>query len=202
MMFLERVLMKLYLIRHGQSEANFNKAHSGWGAIGLTAEGRAQAEKIRGIFQNITFDKVYSSDLLRARQTLDIALPNAEAELCPLIREINVGFLAKRPVADCIAEFGDEYIKNKKNFNYKAYDGENRDEFCARIQKFLTMLEVTPYEKVAAFCHGGVIHHVLDVIMGTTIDKSFFANDNCGITVLEYNRNGWRVVTWNYTGEL
>ena len=194
--------MKLYLIRHGQSEANFNKAHSGWGDVGLTAEGRAQAEKIGAVLQNIPFDKVYSSDLLRARQTLEIALPNAEAELCPLMREINVGFLARRLVNDCIAEFGDEYIKNKKNFNYKVYGGENRDEFCERIREFLNILEDMPYERVAAFCHGGVIHHVLDVIMDVTNDKSFFANDNCGITVLEYNRSGWRVVTWNYTGEL
>jgi broad specificity phosphatase PhoE len=54
-MFLERVLMKLYLIRHGQSEANFNKAHSGWGAIGLTAEGRAQAEKILSFYRRDRF---------------------------------------------------------------------------------------------------------------------------------------------------
>lgn len=194
--------MKLYLIRHGQSEANFNKSHSGWGSIGLTEEGIYQAEKIGVILKSIPFDKVYSSDLLRARQTQKIALPDADAELCSLIREINVGSLAQRLVTDCVAEFGDEYIRNKKNFNYKAYGGESRDEFCHRIQEFLTMLESMPYEKVAAFCHGGVIHHALDVITGFTNNKSFFANDNCGITVLEYNRSGWRVVTWNYTGEL
>ena len=112
--------MKLYLIRHGQSEANFNKSHSGWGSIGLTEEGIYQAEKIGAILKSIPFDKVYSSDLLRARQTQKIALPDADAELCSLIREINVGSLAQRLVTDCVAEFGDEYIRNKKNFNYKA----------------------------------------------------------------------------------
>jgi broad specificity phosphatase PhoE len=194
--------MRLYLIRHGQTEANFNKTHSGWGDVKLTETGRDQAERTGSIIKDISFDKVYCSDLSRAMDTRKIALPDGDAELCPLIREVNVGSLARRPVVDCIAEYGDEYIQNKKNFNFKPYGGENYDEFCARIREFLSMLEKLNYEKVAAFCHGGFIHHTLDVVTGIRNDKSFFACDNCGVTVLEYNGERWRVSIWNYTGEL
>ena len=143
----------LYLIRHGQTEANFNKTHSGWGDVMLTEMGKEQARRIGRVLEKISFDKIYSSDLSRARDTKELALPGVECDLCPLIREINVGSLAKRPIADCIAEYGDEYIQNKKDFNFKPYGGEDHVEFCTRIGEFLAMLERSPYDKVAAFCH-------------------------------------------------
>lgn len=194
--------MKLYLIRHGETEANFNATHSGWGDVKLTLRGEAQARRVGKVLEGVHFDKIYSSDLLRARRTRELALPDADAELCTLIREVNVGRLSKRPVADCIAEWGDEYLKNKKAFNFKPYGGESYEEFCGRIREFLSMTENSPYEKVAAFCHGGFIHKTLDVITGVRNESALFACDNCGVTVLEYNGERWRVITWNYTGEL
>lgn len=194
--------MKLYLIRHGQTEANYNRTHSGWGDVDLTSFGEAQARKIGKALETVSFDKVYSSDLTRAKRTRELALPGVETELCPLIREVNVGDLSRRPVADCIAEFGEEYIQNKKAFNFKPYGGENYEEFCTRIREFLGMIEKSPYERVAAFCHGGFIHHALDIVTGIRNDKAAFSSDNCGVTVLEYNGERWKIVTWNYTGEL
>lgn len=194
--------MKLYLIRHGQTEANFHKTHSGWGDVMLTVTGKEQARRIGRVLEKILFDKIYASDLSRARDTKELALPDAEYELCPMIREINVGTLAGRPVADCVAEYGDEYIQNKKAVNYKPYGGESYEEFRSRVRSFLEMMENSPYEKVAAFCHGGFIHTALDVVMGKFNDRSTLVCGNCGVTVFEYDGKGWKLITWNYTGEL
>ena len=70
--------MKLFLIRHGESENNFNKLYSGQCNPKLTELGKRQAESIRPILEKVDFDAVYSSDLVRARETCGIALPDAE----------------------------------------------------------------------------------------------------------------------------
>ena len=194
--------MRLYFIRHGQTEANFNKTHSGWGDVMLTEVGKEQARNIGRVLEKIPFDKIYSSDLSRARDTKELVLPGKEFELCPTIREINVGFLARRPVDDCIAEYGEDYLKNKKEVNYKPYGGESYEEFCTRIREFLDMIEKSPYERVAAFCHGGFIYCMLDIITGIFNNRKAIACDNCGVTVIENNGDGWRLITWNYTGEI
>ena len=194
--------MKLYLIRHGQTEANFNKTHSGWGDVMLTETGKEQARKIGRVLERMTFDKIYASYLSLARDTKDLALPNAEYELCPMIREINVGSLARRPVIDCVAEYGDDYIQNRKSINYKPYGGESYEEFSSRVRSFLEIMEKSPYEKVAAFCHGGFIQTALDLVMRRFNDRSTLVCDNCGVTVIEYDGNNWKLITWNYTGEL
>ena len=194
--------MRLYLIRHGETEANFNKTHSGWGDVMLTEVGKEQARNIGCVLKKIPFDKIYSSDLTRAKDTRKLALPDAEAELCPTIREINVGVLARRPVSECEAEFGEAYINNKKGYNYTPYGGESYEEFSARVRSFLDMVAQSPYEKVAAFCHGGFIYCILEVITGCRNNKRLFACDNCGVTVIEYNGDSWKLIIWNYTGEL
>ena len=58
--------MKLYMVRHGQSVANLNKQHVGWGQVLLTEKGEDDARGAGEILKNYSFDKVYSSDLLRA----------------------------------------------------------------------------------------------------------------------------------------
>ena len=90
--------MKLYLVRHGQTEANLNRTHSGWGDVCLTEKGREQARRIGKILEKIDFDKIYTSDLSRAVDTGRLALPDREAELCKTVREINVGNLARRRI--------------------------------------------------------------------------------------------------------
>ena len=194
--------MKLYLVRHGQTEANLNRTHSGWGDVCLTEKGREQARRIGKILEKIDFDKIYTSDLSRAVETGRLALPDREAELCKTVREINVGNLARRPIADCEAEYGEEYIQNRKTHNYKPYGGEDYAEFGKRIREFLSMVESSPYEKILVFCHGGFIQHSLDAITGTYNNRAVFTSDNCGVTVYEYDGNAWKLITWNYTGEL
>ena len=59
-----------YLVRHGESKFNFENRHQGW-KVGnpLTTVGLKQAEKVSNIFVNHPIDIIFSSPLLRTRQT-------------------------------------------------------------------------------------------------------------------------------------
>ena len=66
--------LRIYLVRHGQSEANVTETMSGHCPTPLTELGRAQAEaigkKLLAIHPKVDF--VYSSDLARASETAEI----------------------------------------------------------------------------------------------------------------------------------
>ena len=67
--------MKIYIVRHGQTEMNRAGALQGRTDLPLTGQGIAQAERLRDYFreQGIHFDRVYSSPLGRAVRTAEIA---------------------------------------------------------------------------------------------------------------------------------
>ena len=91
----------LYFLRHGQAESNANHFFAGQSDVALTPLGIRQAEAAAPLLTHIKFDKIFCSDLQRATCTAALALPNETCEYTALIREIDVGSLAYKPVADC-----------------------------------------------------------------------------------------------------
>ena len=142
-------------------------------------------------------------------QTHALALPDTVAQASPLIREVNVGTLAGRRVADCIDEMGEPYLAAKGRFDFRTWGGENYEMFCTRILQFVRQIEQEDGETIAAFCHGGVIHAVLDMLFSGTlndgkpvpleigIDKPSFACPNCGVFVFEFYKGLWKLRAWN-----
>ncbi len=64
--------MKLYCVRHGESEANVLKIISNRGSVhGLTETGHQQARALAEQLKDIVFEQVFCSPLLRARQTVE-----------------------------------------------------------------------------------------------------------------------------------
>ena len=107
--------MKLYVIRHGQSEGNIRGVFSGWHQHNLTEKGREDACRAGRIISKVKFDKVYSSDLYRAIETAKIALPDYECEPTPLIKEINVGLLQEMTYEKAREKYGHLYKKPNGN---------------------------------------------------------------------------------------
>jgi len=66
--------MRLWLVRHGQTQANVEKRYSRRSETSLTALGMIQA-KARGMkLTDIAFDQVFCSELGRAQQTTQVLL--------------------------------------------------------------------------------------------------------------------------------
>jgi len=65
-------MQKIYLVRHGQSEWNYQKKVQGQQDTFLTELGRIQAKKIGSRLKSEEIDLIYSSDLKRAYETATI----------------------------------------------------------------------------------------------------------------------------------
>lgn len=188
--------MKLYVIRHGQSENNLKGVHSGWADISLTEKGSDDAKRISPFLQKIPFDKIYASDLLRARQTAENAIPGCEYETSADIREIHVGSISGKSAADCAKEYGQAYFDNKKIGNYVPYGGEDREMLKVRLNRFLDMVAHSDYQCVAAFAHGFAVRIMLECVLGTAFPFYRLKCDNCTIAVFEYKDNAWMLNSW------
>ena len=66
--------MKLYIVRHGQTDWNNLGLNQGWSDTPLNALGQFQALKARDALRDVRFDIAYSSPLQRAAKTCQIIL--------------------------------------------------------------------------------------------------------------------------------
>ena len=67
--------MRVYVIRHGESESNASKKWTGWTDVHLTKKGVNDAKKAAALLENVSFDKIYSSDLKRSYETMRTVFP-------------------------------------------------------------------------------------------------------------------------------
>lgn len=192
--------MRVYFIRHGQSEGNISTRHHSWEQVSLTEQGKKDAAMAGRLIKGIHFDKVYASDLIRTTQTQQIALPDAQPEVLPLLREVNVGCLLGKEVSDCIAQYGDKYLQDRKRSDYTDYGGESKEMLRNRIRQFLTMLEQTDYEKVAVFGHATYLFNLARMLTNAPDkDWNLAYCDNGSVAVIEYKNDRWTLVSWNIT---
>ena len=128
--------MKIWVIRHGESETNRDGLWTGWLDAPLTEKGREDAALAGAFLAKTKFGKIYSSDLSRAKNTADIALPGCKYEITPMLREINVGSIAGKPINTIL-----DRNNNPMNVNgYQCFGGESKVKFSDRVRAFMKEL--------------------------------------------------------------
>lgn len=191
----------LYFLRHGEAESNAGGFYAGQSDVALTEKGIGQAKAAAPMLKNVKFDKIYCSDLQRAKRTAALALPDSECEYTALIREIDVGELSYQSIAECEKKYGQPYLDARAKRDYSLFGGESREQLEARASAFLhqiAALEDTP--TVGAVCHGGFMHAAARVVLGDV--NGLAMPDNCAVCVFVYKDGQWSLRRWNVTVEL
>ena len=184
--------MNLYLVRHGQSIPNLENRHSGWTQLPLTEQGFADARRAGERLRGISFDRIYSSDLCRAIQTAQTALPGCEPIQLSLLRERSVGCLAERYIPDCFAEYGEAYVQCRATLDFSPFGGESPDQLRARAAEFLRLLESDPCENAIAFTHAGFISSLLEIVLDVRLDLARVRISNACIVRFTRNETRWQ----------
>ncbi len=111
-------MYKLVLIRHGESQWNLENRFTGWHDVNLTETGVAQAKNAGQMLKEagFKFDMAYTSVLLRAIKTLNIALEEMDQHYLPVKRswrlnERHYGALTGLDKAETAAKHGEEQVK-------------------------------------------------------------------------------------------
>ncbi len=196
--------MDLYMIRHGESLANFTGTHAGWAPVPLTEKGEAQAEAARRHVQNLTFDRLYVSDVRRAQQTADILFPGVPRTFNTIIREINNTSMRGKTCDEMTALYGERYLACRKNFDYAplGIDCESGAHMLARAQEFLDFVAADEtLARVAAVAHAGFITAMAEVVLGARVGRQMSCG-NASVSIFRYENTRWRLRLWNLTPDM
>jgi broad specificity phosphatase PhoE len=85
--------MNLYMVRHGQTAASRENRFSGSSDPPLTAVGEAMAQAFARVHASLTWDAIYTSPMLRTRQTADALcrLTGVQAIVEEGLKEVDYG---------------------------------------------------------------------------------------------------------------
>ena len=121
----------LILLRHGQSQWNLENKFTGWVDIDLTAKGEIEATHAGEILQKYPIDIVFTSVLMRAIRTAEIALKQAGIESIPIYRseklnERHYGDLQGLNKDDIGKEYGSDQLKVwRRSYDIAPPNGES-----------------------------------------------------------------------------
>ena len=92
----------IYLFRHGETDWNKEKRFMGQTQIALNDKGKEQALKLAQRVKKLSLVKLYSSDLLRTKQTAEIIATEigSDIEYDPRFREIDGGLCTGLRIAE------------------------------------------------------------------------------------------------------
>lgn len=189
------------LVRHGETDWNGEKRIQGRIDIDLNAAGEAQARAVAAGLRQQAFAAVYSSDLLRAWRTAQIAVAGRRLGVSPTptLRERDFGVLQGLTPAEASLLSPHAFRHHRaRTPDYDCETGESLIDFAARVTAGLQALaERHRGHSVLAFTHGGVLDVVYRAATGRTLDAPRdFALPNAAFNWLEYGADGWRLIAW------
>ncbi|AWU41120.1 2 [Erysipelothrix amsterdamensis] len=133
-------MMKLVVVRHGESEWNEKNLFTGWADVELSEKGVEEA-KLGGRMlkeEGYDFDIVYTSYLKRAIHTMDNILNEMERTWLPIVKdwrlnERHYGALQGLDKAETAAKYGeDQVLIWRRSFDVKPPELDPTDERAPR----------------------------------------------------------------------
>jgi len=159
-----------YIARHGETLYNTQGIIQGHTDSPLTETGEAQARMLGENLREVRFDAVFSSDLLRAQKTAEIAKLERELMITTskLLRERSYGDFDGKDAALLLAhnqqvleELKHTTYAERKNVRF-APDMESDDDLVERLLLFLRESAVAyPDKTLLVVSHGGIMRVLL-----------------------------------------
>jgi|TARA_B100001142_G_scaffold262070_1_gene264956 2,3-bisphosphoglycerate-dependent phosphoglycerate mutase len=122
----------LVLIRHGQSLWNAENRFTGWTDIDLSKKGEKEAKAAGEKLENVSFDVVHTSALMRAQRTAEIIIKNNKiSENIPTykderLNERHYGSLQGLNKTETAEKYGPEQVHIwRRSFDIAPPDGES-----------------------------------------------------------------------------
>ncbi len=195
--------MKLVVIRHGETTANVARLFSGHQDVELTDKGREQAKEVSEKLKDYNFTKIYSSDLVRARNTAEIInkYHNKQIIVSNQLREMNFGEYEGTNYDEAFKLKTGEVKKGSiGTWDFRFKNGENLEEMKNRVMGYIDKIKEDANEDdtILVVAHGGVIRMILAMEVACN-KESYWRFDacNCGITELKYHKDFCFITKFN-----
>ena len=142
--------LRIYLARHGESDANAAHIVAGWTDSPLTAKGRQQARDLSEALQGVHLDAIYSSTLSRSRDTAVIVAARRRVESLPELRERNSGRFERG------SNDAEGYLKRRFVEDDDLDGGETPAQFLKRVDSAIAgIISRRPARAILIVGHSG-----------------------------------------------
>jgi 2,3-bisphosphoglycerate-dependent phosphoglycerate mutase len=192
-------------LRHGESVGNLENRFQGHADFPLTEAGRAQARALaeRWKAEDRTFNRAFSSPLLRARETAETICGalNVALEIDPDWMEINNGLLAG---------LSDEEAKREvprpvyiTPYTHTGRTGESRWEVYLRAGRNIQKLLDQTAGHTLVVAHGGILNMTMYAILGIPVQadhtgaRFMFHNTTFATFSYETEHHNWRMLAFD-----
>ncbi len=192
--------MRLYIIRHGETEWNREKKLQGQSDVPLNEYGRELARITADALADVPFDRIYSSPLVRAYETAQILAGDRKVSIIcdDDLKEISFGEDEGVPSSLLGEHFSNFFFSPEKYVPSKG--GETYEELCVRAEHFLKK-NIEPLRNtnsnVLVVAHGAVNKALMLKLKNLEI-KDFWKGEfqkNCCVNEYEWTPEELRVIS-------
>ena len=187
--------MKLYFVRHGRTVWNLEGRFQGAGGDSpLLPESIDTLKELGQYLKDISFDKIYSSDLPRAVKSAEI-IQSQLTNPCPLesvpeLREWHLGKLEGLKIATLNAIYPQQIQAFKTNlakFDTTMFEAESLYSTTQRTTQFIKSLKDSKTEQLLLVGHGANLTASIRTLLGynEALLRKNGGLDNASLTILE-----------------
>ncbi|MCX7796625.1 MAG: alpha-ribazole phosphatase [bacterium] len=164
--------MSIYIIRHGETDWNREGIYQGQTDIPLNENGRETAKRLGIALSKIRFVSIYSSDLLRARETAEIINSFLNVPLYCVIdlRELDFGEWTGISIWEMSRKDPELFKKWQEDpWNVSPPGGETFRDLTERVMRFLESISKKyKGENVLVVSHAGPIKAMIFGLLSAT----------------------------------
>lgn len=195
--------MDIYIVRHGETVWNAQKLLQGSTDIELSEKGRALAGETGKNLEEVHFDKIYSSPLIRAYETACLIRGHRNIPIIrdERLRELCFGINEGKDFSKLLSDTGDAFHHFFKQPElYRAPEkGETLEHICERAAEFMKEVvepQTEELERIMIVAHGAMNKAIMCHVKQHGIDRYWSGGlqNNCNVIILKLDRDGYQVV--------
>jgi len=164
--------MKVYLVRHGETDWNRKEIYQGQEDIPLNEKGKKEARNLALTLKGIEISSIYSSDLKRAKETAEIIAKSLGIQTViykESLREMNFGEWTGKSVFEMEENSALFQLWSKDPWNISPPEGETLKELASRVRKEAEEIFLKHYgQNVLVVTHAGPIKAIIFDLIGST----------------------------------
>ena len=178
--------MKIILVRHAETEENYQGIIQGRENVLLNDTGRRQVKRLKEKVNNIDIDRCFVSPLVRCFETALVVGDRVEIVRDDRLIQREMGELTKRELVEYNAYQFWDYNKNRKDYGI-----ESIHDLFDRCSSFIEYL-YSNYkdDNILIVTHGEVYRAIRHILLNNKLEGNLLGKDivNCQIEEFNYNK--------------
>ena len=200
-------MARLILLRHGESQWNLENRFTGWVDVPLSARGIEEAKNAGDKLRGFTFDRAFTSVLVRANETLRLVLEVVGQTKIPIERdkalnERMYGELQGLNKAETAKKYGDDQVKIwRRSYDVRPPGGESLKDTADRVLPYY-QTRVKPHllkgETILIAAHGNSLRALVMELENLSKEQVLELNIPTGVPLLYELDDSGKVLSHRY----